>query len=240
MSTGAAAFHEWTGSAGEFHGRDLPTPAPGSLDVWAVNPTEATIVAGSTQRHALDEARAEAAGLATARRRSGGGVVVVEPVHTVWIDVVVARGDERVSDDVGRSFDWIGGVLAAAMRSGGVEVAAHRGTGTWDPLGRLVCFAGVGPGESLDPQGRKVVGLSQRRTREQVRFQTVAYRQVPVEATLAALRDDQFPGDQFSGGRAAAVAELARRTAPLGTDRAVRWWQHHVADALVQASAVMT
>ena len=50
MSTGAAAFHEWIGSAGEFHGRDLPTPAPGSLDVWAVNPTEATIVAGSTVR----------------------------------------------------------------------------------------------------------------------------------------------------------------------------------------------
>ena len=58
--------------------------------------------------------------------------------------------------------------------------------------------------------------------------------------TLAALRDDQFPGDQFSGGRAAAAAELARRTAPLGTDRAVRWWQHHVADALVQASAALT
>ncbi len=227
---GAVAFHQWQGPAGAFHGRDLPTPSPGVLDVWAVSVSDATIVAGSTQRNALDEGRATAAGLATARRRSGGGVVLVEPVHTVWLDVVVARGDGRVSDDVGRSFDWIGGVLAAAVRSGGVEVSAHRGSGSWDSLGRLVCFAGIGPGESLDSGGRKVVGLSQRRTREQVRFQTVAYRQVPVEATLAALRDEEFPD-----GRAAAAAELARRTGPLGTERSVRWWQRHFADALTRA-----
>ena len=231
MSSGAMVLHEWRGPAADFHGRDLPTPAAGSFDVWAVVPDAVTIVAGSTQRDVLDGGRAEAAGLVTARRRSGGGVVLVEPIHTVWVDVVVARGDQRVSDDVGRSFDWIGGVLAAAVRSAGIEATVHSGPGRWDPFGRLVCFAGVGPGESLDLQGRKLVGISQRRTREQVRFQTVAYRRVPVEATLAAVREEALPD-----GRQAAAAELARRTAPLGTERSVSWWHRHFADSLARAS----
>jgi hypothetical protein len=37
-----------------------------------------------------------------------------------------------------------------------------------------VCFAGIGPGEVLDAAGRKVVGISQRRTRGSARFQCAA------------------------------------------------------------------
>ena len=56
----------------------------------------------------------------------------------------------------------------------GTEV--HDGALACGPLGRLVCFGTVGAGEvTLD--GRKVVGVSQRRTRQAARFQSALYRQ---------------------------------------------------------------
>jgi lipoate-protein ligase A len=43
------------------------------------------------------------------------------------------------------------------------------------PWSEWVCFAGLGPGE-VTVEGRKVVGLSQRRTREAALFQCCAAR----------------------------------------------------------------
>lgn len=241
MSTNAqvAGLHRWQGSAADFHGTDLPTPDPGTVGVWAITPDRPTVVAGSTQRDLLDASLAAAAGLEVARRRSGGGVVLVDPAQSVWLDVVLARRDTRVSDDVGRSFDWIGSVLSAALQAAGLDVAAHRGPGSWDDLGRLVCFAGVGPGECIDPAGRKVLGLSQRRTREQVRFQAIAYLDVPVDATLTAIPNSKLPAsaDGVSPqSRREVGAEVMRRTAPLGTERSVGWWHSHLASALLGPS----
>ncbi|MEZ5380892.1 MAG: hypothetical protein R2754_03750 [Microthrixaceae bacterium] len=222
----------WHGAPAEFHAGELPTPSPGDIDVWLVRPDRPTVVAGSTQRGVIDEALAADAGLAVTRRRTGGGVVVVEPVGTVWLDVVLARGDHRVSDDVGRSFDWVGATLGAGLRSAGVAASVHEGPGEWDELGRLVCFAGVGPGEALDATGRKVLGLSQRRTRSQVRFQVVAYSEVPVAATLAGLPDAALPG-----GRSEAAHELTRRTAGLGDARPAAWWADRLAAALAGSNS---
>jgi lipoate-protein ligase A len=51
----------------------------------------------------------------------------------------------------------------------------------------LVCFAGLGPGElSLD--GRKLVGLSQRRTRNGIRIQGSLYRAAPTIEMARLLR----------------------------------------------------
>jgi hypothetical protein len=51
---------------------------------------------------------------------------------------------------------------------------------------RLVCFAGIGPGEVL-VGGRKAVGISHRRTRAGARFQCVAHRRWPGEELVALL-----------------------------------------------------
>ena len=123
------------------------------------------IVLGSTQREdVLDVAACAAAGVEVVRRRSGGGVVLVEPGGLVWFDVVVPTAvlhEVGVGDDIGASMVWLGSHLAAVL---GDDVTVHRGamacTG-WCPL---VCFAGVGPGEVL-ADGAKLVGVSQRRTR---------------------------------------------------------------------------
>jgi lipoate-protein ligase A len=80
----------------------------------------------------------------------------------------------------------------------------------WSPL---VCFAGLGPGEVL-VDGRKVVGLSQRRTRAGARFHCAALRVWDVHALLdtLALSDDE---------RARAAAELETAAAGLDVDLTV-------------------
>ena len=125
------------------------------------------LVLGSTQRPA-EVADAEAcarAGVEVVSRRSGGGVVLVEPGGVAWIDVWLPRGDPLWDDDVGRSGFWLGEAWSQVV---GGEV--HRGrleAGRW---GSLVCFAGRGPGEVF-VDGAKAVGVAQRRTREGARFQ---------------------------------------------------------------------
>ena len=57
------------------------------------------------------------------------------------------------------------------MRELGLPAAeAHPGPLLKRPWSELVCFAGLGPGE-VTVDGRKVVGISQRRTRSGARFQ---------------------------------------------------------------------
>ena len=71
------------------------------------------------------------------------------------------------------------------------------------PWSALVCFAGIGPGEVLDGDGRKWVGISQRRTRDWIRLQTMAHRRwSPADAVdgSSAMRD-QMPSSPTLSGR---------------------------------------
>lgn len=158
------------GPAAPFHGRDLPDPAHRA--VWWFEVTGPAIALGSTQRlDVVDRAAAAAAGVEVLRRRSGGGAVWLAPGEVTWVDVVLPAGDPWWEDDVGRSAAWLGRVWQAALADVGVAgTVVHDG-----PMGRtaasgLVCFAGVAPGE-LTLDGRKVLGISQRRTRAGARFQ---------------------------------------------------------------------
>ena len=148
-------------SATEFHQRDLPVERA----IWIVEFEQPALVLGSSQ------AMVDVSGIEVVRRRSGGGAVYLEPGGTVWVDVVVPRGDELWDDDIGRATYWLGDAWAAAI---GGPALVHRGAMVRSQWSDLVCFAGLGPGE-VTVGGRKVVGISQRRTREAARFQCVAY-----------------------------------------------------------------
>jgi lipoate-protein ligase A len=162
-----------TGTVAELHRRD-PVAGSGRV-VELMQPTAPALVLGSAQRDDVVDAAAVAArGLAVARRRSGGGAVLVDPASCCWLDLVVPRGDALWDDDVVRSFGWVGETWAAALGSLGVAATVAPAPRPPDDAGRLVCFAGLGAGEVL-VGGRKVVGLSQRRTRGHARFQCMAY-----------------------------------------------------------------
>lgn len=129
------------------------------------------LVLGSSQAAADVDTDAVARGnINVVRRRSGGGAVLVSLDDLVWFDVVINAEDPLWTSDVGRSFDWLGDAAREALGSLGVDAEVHRGrlrTSTWS---KRVCFAGLGPGE-LTVDGKKVVGMSQRRTRSSARFQ---------------------------------------------------------------------
>jgi lipoate---protein ligase len=158
------------GSATAFHERPVPDPARRAL--WWFEVERPAVVLGSTQRlDVVDANAAEHAGTEVARRRSGGGAVHLVPGAVTWVDLVLPAADPRWTNDVGRSFDWIGAVWARVLADLGVEgIDVHRGRLVDTEWSSLVCFAGLGPGE-ITVGGRKVVGISQRRTRAAARYQ---------------------------------------------------------------------
>lgn len=136
--------------------------------VRLLEPDAPVLVLGSGQQPGV-----AARGVPVVQRRSGGGAVWLDPATQVWVDIIVPRTDPRWTDDVSASFDWLGQVWASALVGLGVpsaSVGVHHGPlvrNRWSPL---LCFAGVGPGEVLIGH-RKVVGISQRRTRQGALFQ---------------------------------------------------------------------
>jgi lipoate-protein ligase A len=133
-----------------------------------------TLVLGSSQAgDAVDHERAAVRGVDVIRRRSGGAAVLVEPGAAVWIDVTIPAGDPLWDNDVGRAFHWLGAAWAAVLAAEGLPARMYDGPLRSTPWSGRVCFAGLGPGE-VTVERRKVVGLSQRRTREAARFQCCA------------------------------------------------------------------
>ncbi|MBM7517047.1 lipoate--protein ligase family protein [Nocardioides nitrophenolicus] len=197
-----------TGSIADFHARVIPDDLA-EAEVWSFRPSGSALVLGSAQDHTTASAAATAAaGVDVVRRRSGGGAVHVDPARSVWLDVVVPRHDEHWSDDVRESTYWLGEAWQRALATLGIASELYRGGLEQTPWGRLVCFAALGPGEVL-VDGRKLVGISQRRTRAGARFQCIAYDRWDPYDVLDLL-------DLTAADRAAAGADLADRAAGVG------------------------
>ncbi|MCY4630819.1 MAG: hypothetical protein OXE75_08035 [bacterium] len=160
---------ERTGSVRSLHGI-VPGPRP-RRELWVMRPGDGAVVLGSGQRPGLvDATAARRRGLTVLRRRSGGGVVLVSHTDLLWIDVLVPRGDRLWHHDVGRAFLWLGELWRTVLTGVGIAAEVYEGPYEPGPWGSLVCFAGRGPGEVF-VEGRKVVGLSQRRSSAGARFQ---------------------------------------------------------------------
>ena len=180
---GGWAIRCLSGTVGELHA--LTPDADVGREVWLMSPTDTALALGSAQSGEVarppraDECR-------VVRRRSGGGAVLVAPDNSVWIDVVIGRGDQLWRDDVNQAPIWLGEVWAEALASMGVspgQVCNRYEPGAW---GRLACFASRGPGEVV-VGGAKAVGITQRRTRNTARFQTLLYRRWEPEELIARL-----------------------------------------------------
>jgi len=156
---------KYKGSAAEFHAR--PVDDEPDAEVWMLSVSRAALVLGSSQRDDIvDTDACQARGIDIVRRRSGGGAVLLVPGEVLWVDVIVPVGHPRWDNDVARAAWWLGDAWVEALGDG----AVHREPLCKTRWGSAVCFGALGPGEvSID--GRKVVGISQRRTRSAARFQ---------------------------------------------------------------------
>ncbi len=198
-----------SGTAGALHSRCLWDGAP-ERRVWLCECTRCAVVLGSTQPcDHVDAARALAGNVDVVRRRSGGGAVLVIPGETIWVDLALPRGDRLWETDVGRAFEWLGRAWADALESLGLGPAVvHTGPLLRHEWSSRACFAGLGPGE-VTLAGRKVVGISQRRSREGAVFSCAAY----VGSGLYGLGDLLVLDDE---DRARVTVALEDRAAPLG------------------------
>ncbi len=214
-------MQERTGDAASLHAAWPEVRArTGGRAVAVCRVTEPAVVLGSTQSEdAVDRRRAAAAGVQVARRRSGGGAVLVTPEDPAWVDVWVPAGDPLWRDDVGRAFDWLGDSWVSALGDLGLSgISAHRGgyvvCTRW---ATSVCFGGVGTGEVVTDDGRKVVGLAQRRNRDGTWFHGACYLRWdpgPLVDILALSPVERAAAADGLRGAATGVADLV----PTGRD----------------------
>jgi lipoate-protein ligase A len=164
--------HDWTGTAADFHAMELPAERA----LWWCQVQDPTVILGSTQTvDDVDQNIAVESGLLVSRRRSGGGAVFVHPTDSVWVDITISRNDPLWKDDVVQSMLWLGDLFVAALSSW-VQAQVYRDSFSTGVDGRVVCFASSSPGEVFVGTD-KLVGISQRRSRDGARFQCVLYRQ---------------------------------------------------------------
>jgi lipoate-protein ligase A len=209
------------GGAAEFHGRAIPSPP--AREVWQHELAAPALVLGSAQRdEVVDRDACHRRAIAVVRRRSGGGAVLLVPGEVTWVDVIVPRGALGWSDDVHATMTWLGDRLSSAVHTaaGGAidagRLTVHRGrpiTTAWSPT---ICFDGTGAGEVL-LDGRKLVGISQRRTREAARLQCAWHAAYRPEDLLGLLR----LGDRPDPSDLAPVATLPAALSPRIVDALV-------------------
>lgn len=174
------------------------------------------------------------------RRRGGGGAVYLEPGRFVWIDAWIPRDDVLWAHDVSVAAEWVGqwwvealaGAGGAAGGGAGAEAGAepaerpgaltvHTGRSEPGALGDLVCFAGRGPGEVFW-DGRKIVGLSQWRSREGALFSSCAYLDWDPEPLLDLLSLDDTTRIELASGLRDVAVGMGSLLAPVRDVAAVR------------------
>ncbi|MCH1490440.1 MAG: hypothetical protein L7T83_08490 [Ilumatobacteraceae bacterium] len=156
-------------------------------------PESTALVLGSRQsEHLIDLERAAQRNIEVVRRRSGGGIVLVDPHRSLWIDIEIGGDDPRyVAEPLGM-MEQVGRWWLAALTS--LDCALPRirqfvGQTGSDANGELVCFAGSSHGELMVEQS-KLVGLSQRRTSDGARVQGQLHFIDPTDEILALLVEE--------------------------------------------------
>ncbi|MCB0992746.1 MAG: hypothetical protein KDB16_17340 [Acidimicrobiales bacterium] len=192
----------------------LAREVSGGPVTWFCRPSKPALVLGSSQRDlAVDRAELDRRGAELVRRRGGGGAVWVDRT-VAWFDIEIGPTDPRWNDDVGKAFLWVGDALVEVLAHFGVEATNHRGALQHSRWSQLVCFAGVGPGEVL-VDGRKLVGISQRRTRHGARFMCQAHCDWRADDVVEAL--EMSASDRSDARRE--LAQVAVGLGELGLDR---------------------
>ncbi|MCL5048419.1 MAG: hypothetical protein M1374_06525 [Firmicutes bacterium] len=139
--------------------------------VFICNPLDSALVCGSSQDITKLFTNGVPGVFRLVKRKSGGGVVLVAPLCQVWIDVFIPCEDPLYESDILKSPLWLGEIYRKVLSSFGVEGRIYEGRLVGE-YAKLICFAGLGPGEVM-ASGTKMVGISQRRIKSGVWFYTM-------------------------------------------------------------------
>lgn len=133
------------------------------------------MVLGCAQNALFDQVVQRAGGrLQCVRREAGGGAVLTGP-WLVSASVVLPMAHDWVRNGLIDSYRALGQMHAAALQEYGVAARALSPEDLAQSLAhrpaqapRWACFGGLSHWEVVDPDGRKLVGLAQRRRRHGV------------------------------------------------------------------------
>lgn len=161
-----------TGTVSERH---LDVPNFNTRQILLHEIESPTLVLGTAQRNI-----SISTSLDLVKRRSGGGAVFLRANEILWIDFVLPRNDNLWMDDISNSSLWLGDVWCSALLDLGFQAKVHRGQIVRNTLSETICFAGLAPGEVLI-DGKKVLGISQRRNNKGAWFQCALLLAWPAE-----------------------------------------------------------
>lgn len=147
----------------------LAAAGTGEVAIAASVVEPSALVLGSAQREdEADLAACAAAGVAVTRRGTGGGAVLCD-AGVLLVDLAVPRGHALGPDDVTEAYRPLGDAVVRALGELGVAsrtvtvAEARDGDDARRAAARRACWAGLSPYEVVLDDGRKLVGLAQRR-----------------------------------------------------------------------------
>ena len=150
----------------------------GATGTLAATFARTTLVVGTAQLEAsIARAACEAEGIPVIRRGSGGGAVLCDP-GLLEVDVALPAGHPLLDADVTESYQffgqaWIDALAVLDVEGRLVTIAEARALpDERRAAARVACYAGLSPYEVVDPAGRKLVGLCQRRRSGAALFQS--------------------------------------------------------------------
>lgn len=151
----------------------LPVAVP-CCRIWTYQ--SPAVVLGCSQRTLHEDIKRRLDGRAEAlERESGGGAVLTGP-WLVSASVVLPHGHPWVSDGLIDSYRRLGQLHLVALKELGVSAHAlppqelHASIDSRSNVGTLdwACFGSLSPWEIVNAEGRKLVGMAQRRRKEGV------------------------------------------------------------------------
>lgn len=207
---------------------------------WHLMVPPALVLGASQKLTDVNSAACQQRGVPVFRRRAGGSAVLTAD-SLLNLDIALPAGHPLYSDDIGRSGEWLGRVLAEGLRELGVDAyPASRATGQIDrpeaehPALARMCYGGIGVheivvdivGADLVKRPAKVIGIAQFRRKVGCVFMCgVLMSWHPEDLAVLVAADDQVAAATVAlAPRARGLDSLLRH--PIGTSQVCAAIEH--------------
>ena len=162
--------------------------------IWVIEPNDSCLVLGKSQRGRafLNLSYLEEQSINLAVRHSGGGAVLVAPEDMLWVDIFVPKESKFWIEDIAKASIWIGKIWHNALKRLDIECSLFDENFSRSEASDLICFVGRAPGE-LFINDRKILGISQRRSKFGTRFQCALIINWKPEHMIAAYSSSPIP-----------------------------------------------
>ena len=162
--------------------------------IWIIEPKDTCLVLGKSQRGRafLNLSYLEEQNINLTVRQSGGGAVLVSPEDMLWVDIFIPQGSKFWIPDIAKASMWIGKIWHDALKRLNIECSLFDQKFSRSEASDLICFISRAAGE-LFVANRKILGISQRRSKFGTRFQCALIINWKPEQMIAAYRSSPIP-----------------------------------------------